>query len=102
MSQFKKIVEDGESNITQKLEGGEGTKQKSNASYREKCHFDTPRSSRLNKTHLKCARLIEALLCVVNIVVNIPIFMTNVNDVVYATAFYSLWGSTFALVSHFA
>jgi len=56
----------------------------------------------LNKTHLRCARLIEAILVFFNILLNIPIILTNGGAIMYAMAFYSLWGSTFAFVSHLA
>ena len=61
-----------------KFEGGQdANKPKSNAKYREKCNFDTPRNSKLNKNHLYCARLIKAVLVIANLVINLPIILIN-------------------------
>jgi len=97
MSELFNKVDDGEK-IS--CEGGAKTeKVKSNASYRAKCNFDTPRSTRFNKGHLKCSRLFGALLVSINIVMNVPIFINNSMSPFYAMAFYSLWGSFTALVA---
>jgi len=55
----------------------------------------------LNKNHLYCAKFICIILCTVNLIINIPIFLTNVQNPVYALGFYSLWGTTTALFAHF-
>ena len=61
-----------------KFEGGEPTKTKSNAKYRDKCNFDTARNPRLNKNHMNCFRWIKAILCIFNILMNIPVILGNI------------------------
>lgn len=90
MSDFKKVG----------YEGGAEVKPKNNAKYRAKCNFDTPRNPRFNKHHLFCSRVICVLLCIVNLIINIPIMMSNASNPGYALAFYSLWGTTSAFLAH--
>lgn len=88
-------------NYVQKIscEGGATDKVKSNASYRSKANFDTPRSPRFNKGHLKIQRIIGILLIIANIIINIPILLRNVSNPLWALAFYSLWGSGTAFMA---
>ena len=95
MSQFNKITY-----TKPACEGGEEVKPKSNASYRHKANFGTPRNPRLNQRHLFGARAICILLCIANVIINIPIMLTNATNPLYALAFYSLWGTTTAFVAH--
>jgi len=82
------------------FEGGEAPeKVKSNASFRAKCNFDTPRSPRFNRGHLKCQRLFGAFLVSVNLAMNIPIFLQNVGNIFWALGFYSLWGTMSTLIA---
>lgn len=39
------------------------------------------------------------MLVILNVMLNVPIFLSNHNNPLWALGFYSLWGSTFALVS---
>lgn len=36
------------------------------------------------------------ILVVLNIIMNLPVFIGNYNNVMFALGFYSLWGSTIA------
>ena len=95
MSQFKKIVTYTKPDT---FEGGEPVKEKSSASYRAKCNFDTPRNPRLNKSHLFCSRTVCVILLIINLIMNIPVMLSNASNPLYALAFYSLWGTTTALL----
>ena len=81
-------------------EGGtESAKVKSDATYRAKCNFDMPRSPRFNKGHLKCQRLFGAFLVTINLAMSIPLFISNASGLLYALAFYSIWGTMSALIA---
>lgn len=92
---FKKVIDSEK----QMCEGGEEKKIRSDASYRDKANFDTPRSSRFNKSHLRWQRITGALLITINMIITIPILYRNKAEPLWFFAFYSFWGSTTAFLA---
>lgn len=53
----------------------------------------------MNKNHLLGSKFVCVILLIVNFIINIPIFMSNATNPLYALAFYSLWGTTTAFLA---
>ena len=102
MSNFKKITETENKMVIQ--EGGEEGKKKSECAYREKCNFEKGRNGRYNENQMYCARVIKAVLVIVNIFVYLIFILMNLlqkyNPLQVIIIYYSLWGATIAMVSH--
>lgn len=84
-------------------EGGE----KAQLSYRHKANFDQSKSGKYSKNALQVQRIIKAFLVAVNVFINLWVIYNNnkasagiYNLVMVTVSFYSLWGSTIALIAH--
>ena len=97
MSDFSKVTA-----VYKEFEGGETGQTRSNAPYRNKANFGTPRSPRLNQRHMRCGRLIEAILIFILLIATlITTVMNGMNGgILSILSFYSIWGQTFAFLAH--
>jgi len=70
-------------------------------SYRHKCEFKKSRGGRLNENNMFCARVIKAILMILNILIYAFFVLTNIaqgyNPLTVTFVYYSLWGAITAL-----